>query len=181
MPRMDKAHAKVRAANVQDHPLLAEILADAFQDDPLAIWLCEDPVERFRNNRGFFTQLLGKAGERAAIDMGECGDGVAIWQSVGRAVDLKAPPGARPETGDVFERLSHAAPSPPYWYLAFIGARSKGEGIGQALLRHRLARLSGKVALWTANEKNLNFYNRFGFEVTTRIDGDGIKAGWLTR
>jgi GNAT superfamily N-acetyltransferase len=87
--------------------------------------------------------------------------------------------GARPEAGDFFARIADASPKLPYWSLAFLGARVRGAGLGSALVRYRLARTSGDVALWTANASNLKFYEKFGFKVAREVDGLGVSAWWL--
>jgi GNAT superfamily N-acetyltransferase len=169
----------IRAARVDDHPLLASVLVEAFETDPLAIWLYPDPVERRHNHRDLFAQALAERGNDSHIDMSPACDAVSIWRTADGRPDSRPPAGARREAGEFFDRIANAAPGSPYSNLMFLGATVRGAGLGSALMRHRLARLSGGVALWTANESNLKFYQRFGFKVANRVDGPGISAWWL--
>jgi GNAT superfamily N-acetyltransferase len=170
----------IRAARVDDHAMLASVLVEAFQTDPLAMWLYPDPVERQRNHRDLFARALAEPVSGSHIDMSPACDAVAIWRPADGRPDSRPPAGARREAGDFFARIADSAPASPYWNLMFLGATVRGAGLGGALVRHRLARLSGSVALWTANESNLKFYQRFGFKVATKVDGPGISAWWLT-
>jgi len=169
----------IRGARADEHPLLVSVLVEAFQTDPLAVWLYPDPVERRRNHHDLFAQALAEPGNGAFIEMSAGCSAVAIWRLAELRPDSHPPAGARHEADDFFARIADAAPAAPYWNLIFLGATVRGAGLGSALMRHRLTQLSGSVALWTANEANLKFYQRFGFEVADKVDGPGISAWWL--
>jgi predicted N-acetyltransferase YhbS len=71
--------------------------------------------------------------------------------------------------------------SPPPWHLAPIGVLPSEQGKGAAglLLRARLARIDGEqgsVYIATQDEKNVPFYEHFGFTVMSRseIKGSGM-------
>ena len=53
--------------------------------------------------------------------------------------------------------------------LAGVGAVRRGEGIGSALLRHRLDRPEGPAYLESSKQENIPLYERFGFELRDTI------------
>ena len=171
----------IRAAEASDYPGLTSVLVDAFQNDPLAVWLYPDADARRLKHRVMFTATLADPGEEGMIDMTDSGDGVAIWRRVSRPIAGDAPPGARPAAAELFTRIAAASPAPPFWNLAFMGIRARGLGLGSAMLQHRLAHLEGPVSLWTANPANLPFYERMGLRTSRRIGVPGIDVWWLAR
>lgn len=65
--------------------------------------------------------------------------------------------------------FTKARPAESVWYLAQIGAATPGQGIGSALLTHRLANITGPAYLESSNQRNVPLYQRFGFEVIQEI------------
>ena len=61
--------------------------------------------------------------------------------------------------------MHRARPHEEFWYLAGVGAVRRGEGIGSALLRHRLDRVRGPAYLESSKQENIALYERFGFEL----------------
>ena len=171
----------IRAAEASDFPGLVSVLVAAFENDPLAVWLYPYAAARRLNHRVLFEATLAEPGEGSMIDMTESGDCVAIWRRVSEPIPGDAPPGAGPAAAELFTRIAAAAPAPPFWNLAFIGAREQGQGRGSAMIRHRLSHLAGSVSLWTANPANLPFYERMGLSISSHIRVRGIDVWWLTR
>lgn len=71
--------------------------------------------------------------------------------------------------GQTANRLRH--PAEPHYFLRAVGVspRFQGRGLGAALIEHQLARADQRgfgCYLTTANEANVSFYARFGFEVS---------------
>ena len=65
--------------------------------------------------------------------------------------------------------MHRARPHEEYWYLAGVGAVRRGEGIGTAMLRHRLEQVSGPAYLESSKRENIALYERFGFELATAL------------
>ena len=72
----------------------------------------------------------------------------------------------------------------PHFYLSFLAVDplKKGTGAGGALLQHRLPLLDSKVALWTGNEANVTFYEKYGFKLHAKCPFDvGACAWWFVK
>jgi ribosomal protein S18 acetylase RimI-like enzyme len=66
----------------------------------------------------------------------------------------------------------------PHYYLPVIGVHPDyhGKGLGGALVRHAVAladRDGVAIYLETANQSNLGFYRRFGFELLDEVETPG--------
>ena len=73
-------------------------------------------------------------------------------------------------------------PKQPHFYLNVLGVlpKSQGQGVGKALIEklHKMSEESTPscgVALDTENERNLDFYHRLGYCVSTKTDLDRVK------
>lgn len=74
--------------------------------------------------------------------------------------------------------LGCARPEEPHWYLSSIGVDPPAQrtGVARGLLAPRLAHCDDAripVALATGEERNVAYYERFGFVVVRRIELDG--------
>lgn len=75
-------------------------------------------------------------------------------------------------------------PKEPHWYLAILSVspESQGKGQGGALLGPGLERADAQgvpAYLETQRERNVGFYERFGFELVEKIMVDGELPVWL--
>jgi hypothetical protein len=163
-------------------------LVEAFQRDPLAHWYFPDPSVRRASHRTLFDRLIRMPPRQALIEVTDDLEGVAVWhrphdETLHEEAPIDEPPLEwSAEAMALFAAIDAATPPQPFWYLAFVGTRTRGGGRGSALLRHRLAALGqASVALWTGNEANLAFYVRFGLSPRSRHDVSGASAWWLTR
>ncbi len=154
-------------------------LVQAFARDPLAQWLHPDPEARRAAHIALFTPLLHQPHADALIEVAGDVSAVALWYRPGHVAVARAPEDAAAPAGMFFAAISAAAPREPHWYLAFLGARVAGGGGGSALLRHRLARAGGPVALWTGNPANRAFYARFGLAAGPPVSAGGATGWWL--
>jgi GNAT superfamily N-acetyltransferase len=156
-------------------------MATAFDDDPLARWL----VPRPHSLRALFAAQV-----RWIHSVPGCTDlalvdgepvGAAIWDPPGHRVPgwrqlvsipfYVAAMGRGFGRGVTLENAMHRArPSGTFWYLAGIGAVRRGEGIGTALLRHRLEQTSGPAYLESSKKENIPLYERFGFELRDTLE-----------
>jgi len=189
----------VRRAVAGDVPALVEMLARAFDDDPIPNFLFRGDRRRRRGLRRFFNiQLRHMYLADNEVWTADGTAGAAMW----------APPSKpRPGLGDLLhlvpvlpdlaglgrqagaamrllQAVDRARPRQTHWYLATIGTDPdhQGRGIGSALLRNVLDRvdLEGLPSyLESSKERNIAFYSRFGFEVTGEIRTPGGPTLWL--
>jgi len=179
---------QVRPADASDVPRLAEVLADAFLDDPLTMWLFRaDDGLRERLRRSFHALLgrvyLAKGHTLTTTDLA----GAALWSPPGKwkltAVQqlrlapamLRAVPLSQIRNGSRLNVLvTRAHPRDPHWHLSVLGvapARQRS-GVGSALVRPILDRADAERVLChleTSKEANIPYYVRHGFEVAEEL------------
>ena len=173
-------------AGPSDVPVLSWVLARAFHDDPVLVWMVPDPIER----RARFSLLFAAYAE-VFLDHGEtylAGDGLgaALW----------APPGADPipdHHQEWFERhmgtilgadadraaeidalLEEHHPQDPCYFLQLIGVvpEQQGRGVGARLLAPVLEACdaTGTPAyLEATSPDNRRLYARHGFETVGQL------------
>ncbi len=169
------------------------VLARAFYDDPLMIYIVPDDARRLNALQWFMTSAANygdKFGEVYTTD-GHI-DGDAIWlppggtkvtmlrmvQSGLLAAPFKLGLGAfRRFLGvmDLFDRLHERDMPQPHWYLMIAGVDPprQGQGVGGALIAPILARADADGAqcyLETQKTRNVPFYQKHGFEVVVEDD-----------
>jgi ribosomal protein S18 acetylase RimI-like enzyme len=184
----------VRRARGDENAVVAEALTDAFVDENgMNYWLRQDR-KKDQARRRFFDEAVTTgvhpARELWVVD-GEGGaQGAAIWLSPGfKAFDFSflqeialAPmllqiagiAGTMRGLG-LADKLEHYHPKTAHAHLVFLGVRTsaQGKGVGSALLKTTLAPLdaAGTVAyLETSSQRNVDLYQRHGFEVTGEFD-----------
>jgi len=183
---------EVRTATPADRRDVVRVMAEAFDDDPVTRWLV--PGDRS------LTPLFA-AHARWAHDAPGCTDlalldgepvGAAFWDPPGYRVrawrQLASIPfyaaalGRHLRRGVTVEGVMHRArPRDEFWYLAGVGAVRRGEGIGTALMRHRLDQVRGAAYLESSKQENIPLYERFGFELREPIrlpDGPELWPMW---
>jgi ribosomal protein S18 acetylase RimI-like enzyme len=165
----------------------AEVLALAFQNDPIARYVMPDETHRCRVLRWMFQRHLRYGQRYGVISTTTTVDGVAIWlppgqttQTLGRLLrtgallaPLKFGWGAFQRSMTFMAHLTtwHRQYAPDaHWYLFYLGVAptQQGRGIGSALLQPVLARADADQLpcyLETGTERNLGFYQRHGFAV----------------
>jgi len=161
--------------------VLADTLSRAFIDDPMLRWPLPDAPDVGDRLRQTFASIYLDIADQGVI--WEAGDaaGFAVWIPAGAADDMFASDEAvrgllAPLTDDggaryeaLWNWIEERVPR-DVWYLDALGVATsrQGEGIGGALVRHGLemARADGAAAfLETAVERNVGYYERFGFSV----------------
>jgi GNAT superfamily N-acetyltransferase len=188
----------VRKAQPADVPPMVEALARAFYEDPVFNWLFPDDARRLAQSRKYFhgrARLLMQQEETYTIDGAAAG---AMWARPGewrdpplsalrQIVALMPALGRRmPRALGGLREIEEKHPRAPHWYLAVLGTDPprQGEGIGSALLAPVLAdcdRLEVPAYLETGTERNVAFYTRHGFRVTSEIrlpDGPPMWLMW---
>lgn len=171
----------------------SKVLGRAFQDDPLFVYCFPDTVERKIKSAIHceFLILLGILSGEVYITSSNI-EGVAVWHPHGvkdqiigkqskeiirrsrkvRREDFSDPlvierMGIVEEIANLFQN-EHV--NFPHWYLAFIGVDPihQSKGYGSKLLRMKLAEIDEQnlpCYLHTENERNIKFYEHFGFEL----------------
>ena len=166
----------------------ANVLADAFNDDPVVVWLVPDEQRRSRDLPWAMNLMTRYALKYGQIDttVGSP-EAVALWLPPDRPsistlrimrmgmwlAPLKLGFGAfgRYLKWANFSEHLHKRDMPPrHWYLPLIGVdpSRQGRGLGGRLMERALARADAdRVACYLENtkERNLPFYEKHGFEV----------------
>ncbi|WP_375207588.1 GNAT family N-acetyltransferase [Hyphococcus sp.] len=178
----------VRAARRDDSGLVADILAEAFADDPVMNWT-------FGGARPFRTVFHELArGVYLKNGFGHlAGDGsgawaATLWLPLGVEIRLPVMNEARIAASafahhglaSIRRAMKTAAvlaqhhPKAPHYYLFAVGVRkgAQGKGLGGRLIREGLARADAEGApayLENSNPKNTPLYERLGFRPTAPL------------
>jgi GNAT superfamily N-acetyltransferase len=169
--------APIVRAGEQDARAIASVIARAFHPLPAGPWLVPDPAERIRVFPAYFRILVEHAIRHGQVYVGAGGDAVAVWFP---PTDVPQDPedydarvaalvGAHVDRFRTFDALmAKVHPHQPHHYLAFLAVvpERQREGLGTALLRHRLARLDAArepAYLEAGDENSRRLYLREGF------------------
>ena len=188
---------RVRRAAHDEWRRLGAVLAEAFDDDPVWMWICPDPPRRRRYLGGLFAQVIRPRvlGETAWTTATL--EGGAVWAAPGEwkagpsdivrsivpALRAVGPRHARERLG-ALPTMERGHPREPHWYLEILAARAdlRGRGVGSALLAPMIERCDEQglpAYLESSKYENLAFYHRFGFEVTDEVViGRGCPPMW---
>ena len=180
----EPAHV-IRKMTVDDCPTVARAMARAFFDDPLQTWALPDPSTRLSILEQVF-ELLSRyssvpAGESYTDARRSC---AAFWVPPGGYVpDRDAAAAMAPIVdllGDANVRFRAAEdtmrphrPADVHFYLQGLGTDPlrQGEGLGSAVLQPVLVRCDREglpAYLETTKERNVGFYESYGFAVVAR-------------
>lgn len=179
----------------------AQILANAFADDPFTVY-----VEPDRERRTHWLPWLMNGWLRACRRNGwvDAVDGaVAGWMAPGRhgfgpltfvrsgmlGAPLRMGIGATRRMLAVesdLERAPADAHDPHAWYLLAIGVDPafQGKGLSRELIERGVARADAEgrpVRFETNNERNVALYEHLGFELVGHLDTPGLIPQWLFR
>ncbi|MDE0652906.1 MAG: GNAT family N-acetyltransferase [bacterium] len=174
--------AEVRRVGSERTAQVADVLAEAFADDPLQRWLLEGVAadERAAWRIAWWSFMVTHAPPGTELHVTGDGSGAACWHPPGAA---QLPEGIvkdfRRMIGELageraplvfasLARIARRAPAEPHWHLAAVGVvpDRQGEGLGARLLAPMLARcdrLGLPAYLESSNPRNLDFYRRLGF------------------
>lgn len=179
----------VRQATVADAEAITRILATGFHDDPPLKWILPDADERQLRSPRFFQPFVDLVLADGQAFITEDLAGAALWLHV----DVTAP--SDDDGGELHEILSagigaeaakrfqvldelftaHHPSHESHDYLLFVGTTPdrQCQGVGTALLSHRLADLDARAMpayLEASSPRNAALYGRLGFRPT----GDGV-------
>lgn len=180
---------EVRTATAADRRDVVRVMAAAFDDDPVTRWLVPEgrPLRPLFATHARFAHDAPGSTDLALLD-GEP-VGAAFWDPPGhraaawrQAVSIPCYAWALRRNfgrGAALEGLMHRSrPSGRFWYLAGVGAVVRGEGIGTALLMHRLEGLGGPAYLESSKRENIPLYQRLGFELREPLEVPGGPQLW---
>jgi GNAT superfamily N-acetyltransferase len=189
--------ASVRAADPEEAPALAKVLAAAFHDDPVFTWVLHGDPRRARMlERGFELFLRRVWMEQRATFTTANVAGAAVWELPGEwklsvARQLRLLPamvsvfGRRvPRVLKAIAALEAHHPREPHYYLPFVGVEPswQGRGLGSALLAPVLERCDSEslpAFLEASTARNRALYERHGFAVTEEFRlGRSAPAQW---
>ncbi len=177
-----------------DHPLrvvraepgqrdaLAKLMAAAFDQDPVSVWLFPDKLSRESTQRRFFTLFLDLTFESGEVYTTDSGRGVALWLSVDPAENpdddaagvfderMRRALGVHAERFAILSALmDYAHPShEKHRYMPFIAVAPghQRRGIGTRLLADGLAiqDATGTASYLEAScSRNQKLYEQLGF------------------
>jgi GNAT superfamily N-acetyltransferase len=189
----------VRRADPERLPVLASVLGRAFVAEPMVCWPFGDggDVEEkcIRTFEYLLEEIIGlgivwEAGEALGASTWFSPDDREAWEAVQihdrRVGALTDDDGARYDA--FWEWVDARIPAEPVWHLDSIGVEPsiQGRGVGTALMEHGLERAlasGAAVVLETAQERNVPYFERFGFRTVEDADspGDGPHVWFMRR
>ena len=195
--------APLRLAEERDVPVLARVLARAFDEDPFYKWLvCQDERRSMRMEWTFEVILRRLSSALNETHTNTELGGAALWKRPG---EFKLPLGQQLALLPAFvkgmgwgrvpgflrmlqhmEGLHDRLVPEPHFYLFVLGVEpaQQGRGLGSRLLAPVLARCDAdgtRAYLETSHSDNLPFYTRHGFEVVEVIERATWPKFWLMR
>jgi ribosomal protein S18 acetylase RimI-like enzyme len=173
----------LRIASPDDVHRLADVLADAFYDDPIFCWMMPGERSRLGRLRRFFAVQVRHVGlARGRVWTSENLVGASIstppgaWRVPPRAaLLLGATLGLRlPRATRLLAAVESRHPRDPHYYFADIGVHSsmQGRGFGSALMRPTLERCDRErlpAYLEASSERSAALYERLGFRITSEL------------
>ncbi|MGW4132842.1 GNAT family N-acetyltransferase [Amycolatopsis japonica] len=162
----------VRAAEPSEMDTVIDVLAEAFQDDPVSVWVFPGDERREVGQRIFHRAVLaGALAVGGHVDVTDDLSAAVVWTPGGEDdLDGAAFAGL---TGEelgrliaLFDLMTERAPGGEYHHAQFIGVREKAQrrGIGARLLRHGLDRYAPAPAyLEASSPESAKLYRRLGF------------------
>ncbi|HEX7142819.1 MAG TPA: GNAT family N-acetyltransferase [Nitrososphaeraceae archaeon] len=173
----------VKTAIESDEAGVIDVLKLAFVADPATRWVFPEPQEYLSHFYSFAKAFGGKAFASQSAHYFENYSGAALWlppnvyPDVDQLVVLLQSSGSEDAKKDgpkVFEKMSSYHPNESHWYLPLLGVDPlyHGKRLGSALMQHAIVAcdLDNKLAyLESSNPKNIQFYERHGFELLGEI------------
>jgi ribosomal protein S18 acetylase RimI-like enzyme len=190
---------EVKKATPEDVPAMASMLGRAFAHDPMLRWPLRATDEPEHLVAEYFQVL-----DAGMIELGSTwrvGDieGMAVWLAPDQIqpfveIDRRCRPAFAALTPDrgrryavLWDWIESMIPDDDLWFLDHLAVdpASQGRGIGSALTRFGLERADGEGRgsfLETGIERNVAYYERFGFRVVAAEDApDGGPYVWFMR
>lgn len=194
----EHAGAIVRLARERDLPLLASVIARAFDDDPLMNWVVQQDEKRSWRIRCLLEMTLryetfphGHVYTTAGVVGGALWAPPSRWKQPLWRELLHLPRAASaiglrrlPRVLHGLSLLDEKHPKMPRWYLSVLGVlpEYQGRGLGSMLMGPVLERADDArqpAYLESSKERNVPLYERHGFRVTEVIELPGGPPVWL--
>ena len=188
----------VRTATAADGPTLTEMMARAFDDDPVVNWTVKQDARRVERIRA----LMRLGFERLSLPYGHAytadeTEGAALWVppeewKLGPLQQLRLLPSmvslrglaGMPGLARGMNAIEKRHPGEPHWYLLLLGVEPElqGRSVGGQLMAPILEvcdRERTPAYLENSKERNISFYERHGFRVTEQFEIPGGPPVWL--
>jgi|HubBroStandDraft_1064217.scaffolds.fasta_scaffold00058_66 hypothetical protein len=182
VPRGGPPGSGARPVGTADRPAIGAMLARAFHDDPVMVYMFPEPAERRRKLPRLFELLFAGNLPLGGCDVTEGGETASLWRPPGKVqiplwTRLVNTPAILAIYG--FAGTSRAMrllgvmerhhPREPHWYLMLIGTepQKQGRGFAGIVLRHRLAQIDAArlpAYLEASKPENVPIYASVGFE-----------------
>ncbi|MCW5890757.1 MAG: GNAT family N-acetyltransferase [bacterium] len=180
---MNRPATEVRSARPDEVPQAISAIVAAFITDPFARFLWPSPYAYLQSGPAFVRAFAGRGFACGSAYV--CADfsGAALWlppdvhpdaETLETVVRETAEPARLDDAFGALEQMAQVHPAGRHWYLPLIGVdpSRRGQGVGDALMRHALARCDedGVPAyLESTNPRNVSLYRRHGFDVVGEI------------
>jgi GNAT superfamily N-acetyltransferase len=188
----------VRPSIAADRDAICAVLAGAFADDPVFIWMIPDADRRAAVLPGLFalfadayqpldaSQVVGGSGPAVGAALWAAPGTQAVSDDAAEEFGAGITEACGPDAGRVFEvmgLLDERHPAQACWYLNLLGVdlAHHGRGLGSALLSATLQRCDAETSpayLEATSPRNRRLYARHGFEVVGEIALPGGPSLW---
>lgn len=169
----------VQAAWVEQADQVLSTTLLAFCADPFVRWAVRDSHQYLTRYSELFKVSIKTAISHNSAYVATGLSGIAVWfppgiyaedKDIVTAIQDLGPCPLKDLMEESFEKFLKYHPQEPHWYMSFMGVDPsfQGQGIGSAILKHSLQecdRTQHLAYLEASSERNVSFYQRFGFEV----------------
>ena len=183
----DTSRSGIRHAVRTDLDALADVLADAFFDDPMMHWIYPDAEARPKHLPEFMRSGLDIGFPHGHVYATGADEGAAVWAppdvdlfddaTIASFFGLLGEQiGARAEDvgNGLLQINEHHPHDEPHFYLFILGTQraQQGNGLGSNLMREVLDKCDRQglgAYLESSNGRNVPFYERHGFKVIAEV------------
>lgn len=180
---MNGPTVETRTARPDEMPRVISCIVAAFIADPFARYVWPSLHEYLHSSPRFIREFAGGSLEHGSAYVSADFSGAALWLPPGVHADAVAVEKVVRETtqpehlDDVLftlQRMEESHPHETHWYLPTIGVEPNAQrrGLGEALMRHALARCDKEglpAYLESTNPRNISLYERHGFKAVGQI------------
>ena len=172
----------IKKACIDDTAQVAEILSDAFSDDPVGKWISPNP----EYPRWCWPMIVPFLLPHNEVYITSDGQGALLGVPPGAELNIRPSfsmiwnlwwrfgTGPIIRLGRIMKILEQSHPRAQHYYLLALGVRpsSRCNGIGSTLLEHILQQCDQQktgVYLENSNSLNMKFYQRHGFKLQDEV------------
>lgn len=179
----DLTRPSARTAEKADREAVIATITIGFATDPVARWVWPNAATYIAAMPRFVEAFGGRGFGYSSVYQSEGGHAAAMWlppeiepdgETIDEIIASTIEPERLEEIGAFFEQMDAHHPQEPCWYLPMIAAEPayQGKGLGGALMKHALQRCDDDglpVYLESSNPRNIDLYERHGFEIIGEI------------